>query len=361
MNDPTKILWEIVTKTKESKSDRSGWELKKGVKIFNNPEAKCPNCDTWIPTQRIWLVNESSGKLLGCWRADGSRVIADERKVIIHPHVYLNGNVCKGKTDSASTALFSGVDKGRHYHLTEHWFEQLGHICPNVKKVPCAWCGFLQFHEYCETYGDISGIVGDYKYLCSSDCLSYAQSLWCWICFSARDFYDPKVREKHLCSKCRDEGHRCQCCRCRRSMCRECSIMFRADDLSCDRLCRNCNGNEPDPNPVPFLCSHCEVNEVDEEDWICDKCLCRDCGEEVAGDNNYCSDHLYECQCDCECDARIPQQGLCNYCFDNCEQEEDEEEPHTCSCDSCGGCYMPVAEDGDACEGCLEPSHEEDE
>jgi hypothetical protein len=318
MNDPTKILWEIISKEEQPKSDKSGWELRKGVKIFTNPEAKCPNCETWIPTQRIWLVDNSAKKLLGCWRMDGTKVIADGRKSIIHPHVYHNGEVCKGTTDSASTALFSGIDRGKHYHLTEHWFEQIGHVCPNVEKVPCAWCGYRQFYGYCEIYGDEDE---SHKSFCSWDCLHFAEALWCWLCFSPRDFYDPKVGEKHLCSSCRDKGFLCYCDKCRTAMCRECCGMFRPDDLDTERLCERCESGN-------FLCGHCGENEVDEEGWVCDDCCCRECGEEIdSRSERYCSSHFYECSCNCECIHRIDSpEDICIYCLDNCRQEEEEEE-----------------------------------
>lgn len=295
MKDPTKSMWEISVLVQDlrPKDDRVGWILREGIKVFGpDTKAKCPNCDSWIPTNRIWLVDDANGFLKGCWYKDGTVV----HQEIIHPHVPYNGQVCLGQSGGAANALFAGVASGRHYHSTEKWFSQLGHDCVNAIKARCIGCD--------------------------------------------DEYYESELIEGNGCDRCVNKGLL--------DICEDCGRCDLSENFT-DGRCRECEEGI-------YRCRHCRLSEVSDEGRICDNCLCRyeDCGEEIDEDSDrYCSDHLYGCRCDHGCDSRLSEADtICEWCLDNCGEEEEEEEIHTCSC-SCN-CSNQVELEGQKCGSCTD-------
>jgi hypothetical protein len=300
MKDPSEALWKLMNKLEVSRpvETKIGWELGEGIKIFGpDTKAKCPNCDSWIETNRIWLVDEADGILKGCWHRDGRKV-----EKIIHPHVPYSGKVCLGKSGGASNALFAGVDKGRHYHSTERWFNQLGHDCPDAIKANCIAC--------------------------------------------LDEYYESELEDGKGCNKCYDSGLV--------KLCENCGHCDLAKNFTED-LCRNCEEEV-------YRCRHCGETEVEEDGWLCDSCICRydDCDKEIEDNSRYCLSHQFQCSCDCGCETRLDEEDLlCEWCTDNCIQEEEEEEEeeeeielHNCSC-SCG-CSNQVEIEGQKCGKCTD-------
>jgi hypothetical protein len=276
MQDPTKILWEIALALDVHRIPRtidySGWTLTKGIRIFADPDVKCPNCESRVRTRRIWLVDDNNKSLLGCWKLDGSKVNPDIE--IIHPHVYKDKRVCNGDFKLASDALFIGVAEGRHYYSTERWFQQLGHECPNIVTIICDDCG--------------------------------------------KDELFPPDYKRHLCYYCQDRSE-CDCDMCRRAygeeQCRECEEWMERSELDEDLLCENCNNNTP-------RCRICGESEVENSGDFCDGCECNieDCDEPQYAQvmNGFCMHHRYQCDM---CDQRVSRFG---YSCSDCEDAEDE-------------------------------------
>lgn len=267
MEDPTEALWTLRSALDKvyykPNNNNNGWRLSPGIKIFGpDTKAKCPNCESWITTNRIWLVDEIKAYVKGCWNRDGTKV-----EGIIHPHIQYNGLICLGDSGGASNALFAGVDRGRHHHSTERWFDQLGHDCPDAIRDTCIGCNLLYFDS------ELTNSVGCGK--CISD----------------------KVLT--FCDNCHDLSIACEITN---GLCETCQI-----DI--------------------YYCPHCGA-EVDRDYELCSECECRVCGDEISEDSiRYCSRHLYECACDCECSSRLDEEDKrCDRCIDDCIIDDDDKE-----------------------------------
>lgn len=302
MQDPTEILWKISVNLEKAKpvSSLVGWQLRGGIKIFGpKTKAKCPNCETWIETNRIWLVDESKGYLKGCWHLDGSKV-SGKSTDIIHPHVPYNGQVCLGDSGGASNALFCGVASGKHYHSTEKWFSQLGHDCVNAIRGKCSGCDYEGFQS--------------------------------------------ELEDGRVCNECINGGTY--------SMCGNCENWCPTDEMDGNGYCSSCAEEL-------HHCRHCNEREVEEDGDICDNCVCREstCTSEIHENSRYyCSDHFYQCSCECECTTRLSEEDeRCEWCQVNCNtDEEEEEETHTYPCSCPCTCSGEVKEEGQKCGPCTD-------
>lgn len=300
MKDPSKYLWEMVSIAEGLKKDPNDkrWKLREGVKLFGpKQEAKCPHCNEWIQANRVWIVDEANKELIGAWKVDGTRIVAsyDPRNIdhtIIHPHAAFRGHICMGSGDtklhSASDALFYGVNTGFHYYSSELWFEQLGHRCPNVGRLPCELCKEGQLPDFIVEYG----FHGDHR-LCSKRCLRVAETFRCQMCFSVRDIYEPKDN-RDLCEDCYDretfkcdfcpgrvfKGHErysddkivCESCRWKEwGRCENCLENYRHGELDHQLLCENCGDSDSQCD-----CRWCHFDRNERQCERCDSWFDRD-------------------------------------------------------------------------------------
>lgn len=318
MKDPTEFLMTLTSKISELKAKyrESSWSFRQGLKLFIDPTVRCPWCEQWIHTRRVWLVDDKWAVLKGCWFLNGEPV--DKEKFIIHPHVCnADKSICLGTTSIPSTALFASITSGHHYYSTEHWFEQLGHNCPNTPKTICNVCNRMYFHDegYSLSYGQ-----NNYR-VCSIDCFNVANLFRCTTCFSERELYEPQDRDK-LCEQCWiNNTVECSFCTNRDYSWR----IHRTPDI--EFVCQRCH---PDhfkkcSNCLCFLhnseimedgiCRYCEyeIEEDDREEFI--RCLVYSCQEQAMAPGDYCLNHSYPCRrCD---DFRVAEENtLCNTCLE---------------------------------------------
>jgi len=59
-NDSMELLLELGTKILDySRSiTKHGWSINPSIQVLVNPEARCPSCNAWVQTNRIWFVDE---------------------------------------------------------------------------------------------------------------------------------------------------------------------------------------------------------------------------------------------------------------------------------------------------------------
>lgn len=316
MKDPTEILTTIASRVLEVKSTGRGgpWSFRDGVRLFINPEARCPDCEGWFPTNRVWLVDEPWNRLLDCWHMDGRKV--DRAKEIIHPHVSGRG-ICMGNNKSASEALFVGVTPGKHYFNTERWFWQLGHDCPKVEKDTCYSCGVKYPTRTGYKYGELQD-----KTICSMKCLIVVKLFRCWSCFGERPFYEP-------------DGN---------SLSRYCESCYLERTIACGSCSKRILKKYP-YTTLPTgeaVCDTCRPDHYDN---------CRACEEEFL--RTSLNDDRLCVRCENEIEEREEER----------EEEEEEEEapPDTYPCDCYCGCTHRVNEEGARCEDCPPPDVEEEE
>ena len=168
---------------------RKGWDLQRKIKLFPpTTEALCPYCGEWFPTNRIWLVNDNTNWLAGCWTKDGKSIPSGQ---IIHPHAWMSGEVCLGRAASASEALFAGIDKGKHVQYVPRWLYQLGHNCDKLPLKTCHVCSSKFFEDQERYFGYKS-----YR-LCSDECLCVATGFRCEECISVID-----LDQRRFCADC---------------------------------------------------------------------------------------------------------------------------------------------------------------
>jgi hypothetical protein len=267
-----------------------GWDLKRNIKLFVNPEAKCPYCGRWFHTNRIWLVDDARNWLNGCWNLDGSPIASS---LIIHPHAWMNGEVCIGKAESVSEALFAGVAQGKHIHHVPEWLLQMGHDCDEAPNIKCPICTKKFFNK------------GDYLFgptlhpLCSKQCLGVADGFRCERCLSVID-----RSQGRFCASCMEELY---------IPCSICSVKRYVNDMypySRNRLkcCSVCQYNLR----TCTWCGYRELSEDMNEEGKCTACkdliFCVNCSTNVEAVNekgicNYCVNYCRECNCSpCECD-----------------------------------------------------------
>jgi len=292
---------------------RIGWDLKRKMKLIYNPEAKCPYCNEWFHTRRVWLINDETNHIRGCWNLDGSSIPADK---IIHPHAWMNGEVCLGTYKSASEALFAGIDKGKHVHYVPRWLVQLGHDCDKLPYTVCPVCTGKYFSECIEDF-----IFGYREVnLCSDECLKIAQAFRCEGCLDVlglerKNFCNHceerlfvnctlcQTRELEVTTFCYTKDYLKCCYECYRTKlrgCIECGYMMKIEELNRDDLCEVCV-----TLPVRIQCSQCGGRCLPENlvDGIC----------------NYCRNYCGECECSpCECEPEPDPFYI--------EEEEEEEE-----------------------------------
>ena len=294
-------------------NSRNGWTLRKKIKLFpSTTEACCPYCGDWFPTNRIWLVNDNSNYLVGCWTKDGKSISADQ---IIHPHAWMSGEVCLGEQKFASEALFAGIAKGKHVQYVPRWLYQLGHKCDKIPVKTCPICASKFFEDQERFFGYRSHRV------CSYDCLSVAMGFRCEECMGITD-----VSQKRLCADC-DIKLTVECAICAHKLLSFETYFYSRKDLQC---CHKCYTSEL------RSCVDCGYMEkISELDSMrrCGDCAaipvirCTDCDERVDSVNGQgictnCANFCDECDCSpCECE---PEPGP--FYTEEEEFEEEEEE-----------------------------------
>lgn len=274
---------------------RTGWDLSRKMKLYPpDTEARCPYCMEWFSTDRIWLVNNNTNYLVGCWLPDGKPIPADQ---IVHPHAWMSGEVCLGTFKSASEALFAGIDKGKHVHYVPRWLYQMGHKCDKIPMETCPVCA-SKFHGDIEIY---FGYLN--RKVCSNDCLSIAIDFRCeeCVCFINMD-------QRGFCAECAEKLY-IDCAICSGKMMSHESFCYSRKDLRC---CYDCFRSQMQQ------CRECglyerkaEINERN----LCETCMidpplhCNECGLRRAADQltdgrcNYCHNFCGDCECSpCECD-----------------------------------------------------------
>lgn len=290
MRDPTELLNHIALKTMELKvsSREGGWRWREGITLFVFPEARCPRCENWIQTNRVWLVDEKWRKLLYCWHRDGTLV--DPTKNIVHPHVNSVRRICVGDNDNPSTALFAGISPGNHYQSTEVFFWELGHDCPKVPKTNCDLCR-ARFVNVARLYGENS------RPLCSQYCYDVAYMFRCWACFDELPFYDGHGRDGY-CETCYME---------RTTPCGLCDGRVFNHDIRTlptgEIVCASC---------APNSFSRCSYCQAEHHNSLLDMARrCESCNRRLNGEIRYCA-------CDCGCGNEVDSEGnFCNDCNDD--------------------------------------------
>lgn len=416
MKDPTEVLMQIVSKVNDYKSVSQGdgpWRFRDGVKFYPpGTEARCPNCQQWIPVDRAWLIDEKFAKLIKCWDGKGNPLVQSvtSERIIVHPHIAYNKSICLGDAGNASNSLFASIAKGKHYYSTEMWFYKLGHRCPVIEMAKCEVCGEPHPSPASEYYGDFD------KHLkcCSVDCANIANLFRCARCLGERPFYETRIN-RQLCEACyREIGLQCDFCdnfvfpdqerrtiddevvceECRPDHsipCEDCGEMTRHSDMSNGNLrCRPCRFVRDD--------CHCDTHQRGRNLEICTGCLrwrrvtvlerglCWECRRngvrpqinpapipvEPLGvtdftplpimhlDSYFCSVPSCLSEVDNEGDYCDDHAFGCRNCGARIEWDDglcDDCQP-TCGCDC--GCGNYVDNEGEICDSCPHPEDEED-
>jgi len=342
-NDSMELLLELGTKILDySRSiTKHGWSINPSIQVLVNPEARCPSCNAWVQTNRIWFVDEEDRKLRGCWEVTpGAMHKGMTAYDDTHPHsTGPTGDICVGSNGSTIEALFSGISPGTHYASTERWFWHLGHDCPAYPPdVECSIC--KRMHPRIVTYQYGAGLR-----LCGRECYQVACMFRCVKCSGPRDFYEPTDRERHCTTCFEEESVTCSYCnarvmnyrsgmvaettdivcrRCIRSRCRycdDCSRIWRLGDLR-GPMCKLCRPNlyESAPPPSPDLIAFEAEEESEEESEP--QFTCVNCTNRVSWNGRYCGD----CCCEICVRARNDRSRRGGEDDDE-EQEADEEDP----------------------------------
>lgn len=289
---------------------KSGWDLRTKTKLFINPEARCPYCDGWFPTNRVWLINDQSHYIKGCWNLDGSPI--SEGK-IVHPHSWrMSGEVCLGEAKTASEALFAGVAKGKHVYCVPRWLVEIGHDCERLPYKNCPACSGKFFVDVEFYFG-----FKDTK-LCSAKCLEIAQMFRCENCMKVLD-----MDQRRFCAECRI-GLYIECNICSKTLFEPESRYYSRRELRCCYDCynilRGCN-----------TCGYMELRSELNDRRVCTYCvehpafICDACGESFSSNEELNGDNICE-RCENYCGDCGSSPCQCEPSFEMEEEEEEEDE-----------------------------------
>lgn len=289
---------ELVPKREDATDLR--WHL--NYKWLINPPVQCPWCKEWIPTQRVWVVDEVEKKVRRVWLLNGTCISPES----CHPHVGGGGLICMGNAPTAVDALTASISNDA-YIKPWRWF-------PN------------ELDHKCETMGDALDSDEDERYETCVNCEEYV---------SQDEAYFSEYTDSYYCEGCYWEYH---------TSCGWCGADFHQDGSESTtttpegECCNRCFGS------YFFTCEGCdEVMRLTAElgDDRCEDCYwekwesCRQCGKETEisdnelDDNNLCENcrpqesECLECHLDFISDDLV--NGRCPDCWHKHELEEEED------------------------------------
>lgn len=250
-------------------------------KVFINPSVRCSWCNEWLPTKRVWVVDEADFRVRKLWTLAGKRLDVEA----CHPHVGTAGRICMGDAKTVSEALFNGLSNDA-YVKPKYWLpEVLGHRCETLGEdleseydedsFTCYGCDGVYHRDDCY-YSEET----DRDYC--RDCF-YESHTYCNGC--GNDFYD----DGNEATISTPDGDYCQSCFSDKFFeCEGCDEIYRLERLLADDRCEDCwsekwetcsecgeeserSDNELDDEG---LCESCRLEPEDEED--CEQCITHD-------------------------------------------------------------------------------------
>lgn len=241
------FIWEVEKKAEEYAEAKreAAWTIRPSVSVYYNPEFRCPYCSLGFPTKRLWMVDEASLRILGCWYLedpirgkDGKltlRTVGNYYEEVVHPHADAAGGLCMGNANSAFQLLFHGIAPGEHHRHTDKFLLNVGHDCSEMPRGTCKICSsdfpMINVHYY--------GI----QPMCSEDCVGLARSRSCYGCYS---LFGENREARH--------GDYCPACFAVHSkLCIHCKERYLLSDLLSARLgryiCHTCAETASGPCP----------------------------------------------------------------------------------------------------------------
>lgn len=361
------LLWELATKTLNCKRKdvSSGWKLKPGITVAVAPEALCPHCKQFVPTNRIWFIDERDYNLRGCWEIKPGVVTEMTSYEDTHPHITgPTGGICMGNGNkTAFDAMFMGISPGSHYGNSERWFWNRGHNCPGLlDRQPCVICGLNHPKEVSYRYGYPDMRTCSYScyqiavyfrcYQCGCETGWTGSERWqgrCETCFERAAFVCIECNEKFLGNYMSrvygTEGSGRMCRTCSRgnliTYCGGCERLYRTEDLI-RRYCRNCRPEyfhaprdpeveafEEDEGNLLFQCGGCD-RPVRVENSYCGRCCCSVCvearGNRVPIPDVDAEDEPEDVRPTClRCECIIDEGDYCERCESAIEGEREED------------------------------------
>lgn len=272
-----------------------GREWSTPYKWYINPVLRCPYCEEWVETGRVWVIDEEECKVVALYKVTGGKAL---NVTTCHPHVGTAGKICMGSACTPAEALFHGLSEDAYVKPYDWLPEVLEHQCAEMDEredenyIVCDDCGD-RYHideSYYSEYADghyCSGCYWEVHWRCDqcngewhedSDELSHVvrSYAYCSRCFSDRYFIcdgcdetcdNEQYRDEGLCNGCYDDRY---------EECVDCSGVFPRSDheLNSDGFCSECRP------PEEADCSVCSLSFIAEDLFMG---ICEDCqkkGEE---------------------------------------------------------------------------------
>jgi hypothetical protein len=272
MTDFISILQSAALEASELEAKRppaGSKEWKLNYKWLINPKVKCPWCLEWVPTGRVWVVDEAETKVRRLWTLAGERLDV----TLCHPHVGEGGKICMGNARTAVDALLAGISNDAYPGAKPaDWFpRELGHECPTMG-------GALEGEEddegtfTCygcdEQYDEDDSFRSDHNdRLYCSDCY-YENHTSCTYC--GNDYHDSLGETRST-----PEGEYCNDCFSEKFFdCEGCGDVFKLAERLGDDRCESCYTEKWES------CSECgEESEVEDRE-LDDSGLCENCRPE---------------------------------------------------------------------------------
>lgn len=257
---------ELIPKREEATDLR--WHL--NYKWLINPPVQCPWCKDWLPTGRVWVVDEAERKVRRVWKLNGERLNVKA----CHPHVGSGGMICMGSAPTAVDALTASLSTDAYVQPKQWLPEELGHRCPTMgdslddgdeddeDHFICVSCGTRGHNDdryvsdyteddYCDScYWDVHtsccncGV--DFHENQSNGTISTPDGEYCNVCISSRFFECDGCDEVFRLDQCMADN-RCESCYSEKwESCSQCGEESEVADgeLDDNRLCENCRPQE---------------------------------------------------------------------------------------------------------------------
>lgn len=265
----TNVQCQLAEELRKKESPEKMWTT--AYKWYINPSLQCPYCQEWLPTERVWVVDEDQKKVHRLFFVGGGRRLDT---AACHPHVS-SGAICMGDARTPAEALFAGLSSDAYTKPYDWLPKALGHECDELMEAR------EENYLYCVECEN--RVRANDAYFSSGSDDPYCSSCFHdnhWSCYECGDSWyvdsdDPRfdVSGDYYCEVCFDRNF---------FGCEGCGENFGRNDYGGDGRCQDCW----------------------DELWEC----CSECGREFERDDN-----------------ALDEEGKCIYCRPEEEQDAESE------------------------------------